>query len=280
MNGDIIIFAMNFYQWFFLEEGRTPEGMFSFAHIASVTVTLALFALIAIFCSKKLKTPKQRNAFLGIMGLFIVLVQIAKYIFLIHESDDTIWKVLIGNAPLYLCDMQIYIIPIAFFTRGRAKNCCCDFIGIWGILMGVFGTYLAGNIYPVHSVISFAAINSLLNHAISLSAGLIVFLTGMNTMEKKNIPIVISILVVFMTAALIIDYVDNHNFMFFFDGGGTPFDLFKTLVNGNLPLYQLEIYILQCGYMGLFYLAYYLITKQISRKKALKTAETSTETVE
>ena len=171
--------------------------------------------------------------------------------------------------------MQIYIIPLAFFTRGRIKNCFCDFIGIWGILMGVFGTYLAGNIYPVHCAISFGALNSLLNHAISFGTGIFVFLTGMNTMEKRNIPIVISFLVFFMTAALIIDYVDNHNFMFFFDGGGTPFDLFKTLVNGNLVLYQIEIYILQCGYMGLFYLCYYLIKKWVlKRKNAPKTVKT------
>ena len=207
------------------------------------------------------------------MGLFIVLVQVDKYIFLIHQSSDTFWNVIVGNLPLYLCDMQIYMIPIAFFAKGRFKNICFDFIGIWGILMGIFGTYLAGNIYPVHCVISFSAINSLLNHSISFSVGLFAFFAGLSTMEKKNIPFTIGILVGFMTIALIVDYVDNHNFMFFFDGGGTPFGLFKALVKDNLILYQIEIYILQTGYMGLFYLFYHLISKKVAQKQAQRAAQ-------
>ena len=262
-----------FYNWYFLEQGRTPEGMFSWQHILSVTLTLALFGFLGIFVARRFKSHKAQQIFTGIMGLLIVLVQIDKYIYLGHESTDSFWNVLIGNFPLYLCDMQIYIIPLAFFAKGRLKNICYDFIAIWGILMGVFGTYLAGNIYPVHCVISFSAVNSLLNHSISFSMGLFAFAAGLNTMEKRNIPFTMLILVGFMTTALIIDYVDHHNFMFFFDGGGTPFDLFKTLVKGNLILYQMEIYILQVGYMGLFYLVYYFIIKKLEQRKQKKLEE-------
>ena len=83
-------------------------------------------------------------------------------------------------------------------------------------------------------------------------------------------PITIGFLVFFMTAALIIDYVDNHNFMFFFHGDGTPLSFFKTLVQDNLILYQMEIYILQCGYMAGFYGIYYLVNNAIAKKKEQK----------
>ena len=40
---------MDFYKWFFLEEGRSAEGLFSFAHLASVTIALGIFLFFAIF---------------------------------------------------------------------------------------------------------------------------------------------------------------------------------------------------------------------------------------
>ena len=167
--------------------------------------------------------------------------------------------------------MQIFILPLAWLTRGRFKNICLDFISIWGILMGIFGTYLAGNIYPGNCAFSFFAIQSLLNHAISFGAGIFIFLTGMNTMEKRNIPFTILFLVVFMTAALIIDYVDNHNFMFFFHGDGTPFTFFdEHLSFGLKPIYQVWVYVLQIGYMALFYVIYYWIKKLIQKRKENK----------
>ena len=45
---------MNFYEWFFLEQGRTPEGLFSFAHLFACTISLALFLTLAFFLGKKI----------------------------------------------------------------------------------------------------------------------------------------------------------------------------------------------------------------------------------
>lgn len=258
---------MNFYDWFFLEKDRVPEGLFSFWHIFSVTISLALFGFLAVLLAKKTrKSPRKQNLILLIAGIAILLVQIAKITFLAYDSSDSVWNVIIGNAPLYLCDMMIFLIPICALLRGRPKDVCYDFIAIWGLLMGVLGTYTAGNIYISHCVISFLAIVSLLNHCISAFASLFIWCARLNKMEKRNIPFAIGVLVLYMTVALIIDYVDDHNFMFFFSGDGTPFTLFYDLVQENKVLYQIEIYILQCGYMGLFYLIYYLIMKKVAKK--------------
>lgn len=261
---------MNFYEWFFQEKDRTPEGLFSFGHIFSVTLTLVLFGVLAWFLAKKLKdNAKKQNLVLLIAGIAIVLVQIVKVFYICWSSPDSpIMEVLIGNAPLYLCDMMIFIIPICALIKGRAKEICYDYIAIWGLLMGVMGTYAAGNIYGAHCVISFFAIVSLLNHAISAFASLFVWLCGLNKMEKKNIPFVIGVLVVYMTVALIVDYADHHNFMFFFHGDGTPFTFFEQNLSFNvIAIYQIEIYILQCGFMALFYVVYYWIISLIEKKK-------------
>lgn len=259
---------MNFYEWFFLQKDRTAEGMFSFAHIFSVSVALAIFLALAFFLGRKFKdNPKAQFWTLLAAGIAIDVVFFIKMAYLLQGTDN-VWRSIIGNAPLYLCDMQIFIIPLAALTRGRFREWCMDFVAIWGLLMGFLGTYFAGNIYVGNCAISFFAVISLLNHAISAFAALFVFMCKLNKMEKRNIPFTIAILLVFMTTALIIDYTDNHNFMFFFHGDGTPFVLFDMLVHEIKPLYQIEIYILQVGYMVGFYAIYYWAVKLISKAKA------------
>ena len=259
---------MSFYDWFVLQKDRTPEGMFSFAHIFSVSIALAIFVGFAYYLGRKFKGNEKAQFFtLLAAGIAIDLVFVAKMVWLLWDSDN-IWKSIIGNAPLYLCDMQIFIIPLAALTKGRFRNWCLDFVAIWGMLMGFLGTYFAGNIYYGNCAISYFAINSLLNHAISAFAAIFVITNGLNKMEKRDIPFTVAILLVFMTTALVIDYVDDHNFMFFFHGDGTPFVLFDKLVHEIKPLYQIEIYILQCGYMVGFYFVYYWIVSLINKAKA------------
>lgn len=259
---------MNFYDWFFLEKGRTPEGLFSFAHLFSVTISLAVVIFFAIFLGKKFRDDKKKqNIMMIILAIAILVTQISKIAWLFYESDDTFWNCIIGNAPLYLCDMQIFIIPLAAITRGRFRNICLDFIAIWGLLMGFLGTYFAGNIYGAHAVISFAALNSLVFHLISAFSSAFIFASGLNTMEKKNMWYSVLILVVFMVTALVVDYVDHHNFMFFFNGDGTPFALYDLFVNHNKILYQTLIFISQGGYMIAFYFVYFGIMKRINKTK-------------
>ena len=139
--------------------------------------------------------------------------------------------------------------------------------------MGFMGNYFAGNLYPSHAIVSFSVINALLNHSISAFVATFIWVAGLNKMEKRDIPFSIGILFTFMTIALIVDYVSipfkgsPRNFMFFFFGDGTPFTLFHDLVRGNKIAYQFIIYVLQCGYMGLFYAVYYTVLKIKARQK-------------
>lgn len=264
---------MNFYKWFFLEEGRSPAGLFSFQHLITVTLTLAAFVCLAFFLSRKFKNDeKKQNLVLLIAGIAIVVLQIAKYIFLLIETDDIV-DCLVGNLPLYFCDIAIYLIPLAALTRGRFKAICIDFVAICGVLMGFMGNYFAGNLYPSHAIISWAVFNALLNHSLSAFAAMFIWFSGMNKMEKRNIPFVIAVLFSFMTVALILDYTLEKNFMFFFSGDGTPFTLFHDLVKGNKIIYQIIIYILQCGYIGAFYACYYPIARRFEKHRQEKAAK-------
>ena len=264
---------MNFYEWFFLEKDRQPAGLFSFGHLFSVTLTLAIFLVLAVFLGKKFRNDaKKANLVLLIAGISIVTLQIAKITYLLIQTDNVV-DCLIGNAPLYFCDIMIFIIPLSAITKGRFKQWCLDFTAICGLLMGFMGNYFAGNLYPYHAIISWSAMNALLNHAISAFASMFVWVAGLQKMQKRDIPYVIGLLFVFMTIALIVDYIyipiqgQPRNFMFFFHGDGTPFEFFLALVGGHLVPYQIIVYVLQCGYMGAFYGIYYLVLHLQEKKK-------------
>ena len=264
----MIFRLMNFYDWFFLEKGRAPAGLFSWSHLLSVTLILGAFIALAIILGKRFKgdAKKQRNTFIsvtaGILGLFIM-----KMGFLLATSTD-IGNTFLENLPLFFCDMMVFMVPIATFTKGRVRDICFDFIAICGFIMGFMGNYFAGNIYDFHPAFSYLSLISAFSHSLSAFAALFVFVAGLNKMEKRNIPFVIGILFVFMSITLAVDYGTGKNYMFFLGGDGTPFGIFFDLVKGNLIGYQIIIYVLQCGYIGVFYLIYYPVAKWIKNKKA------------
>lgn len=256
----------NFYEWFFQEKDRPAAGLFSFGHLFSVTLCLAIFLTGAYFLAKLFRgNEKKQNLVLLISGIAIIVLEIIKIVYCCVGTNN-LADAILGNWPLYFCDIPIYVVLVSALSKGRVKDCCLDFLAICGLLMGFMGNYFAGNIYGSHAAFSFFALNSLLNHSLSAFVSLFIWVSKLNKMEKRNIPFVIGILFTFMTIALILDYCFHKNFMFFFFGDGTPFTLFFDLVRGNLILYQMIIYILQCGYIGLFYVVYYAIIKQYKKK--------------
>lgn len=264
---------MSFYEWFFLEKDRAPAGLFSWSHLLSVTIVLGGFLVLGYFLGKRFKeNPRAQRIVLIITAASIILLWILKMAFLIPTSDD-IPNTLLENLPLFFCDMMFFAVPIAAFSNGRVRDISFDFIAICGFLMGFMGTYLAGNIYTIRPAISYLSLNSLFGHSLAAFAAIFVFRADLNKMEKRNIPFVIGSLAIHMTVALIFDYITGKNYMFLFGGSGTPFGLILDLVQGNLIIYQIIIYHLQCGYIGVFYLIYYPLSKWIRSKKQVNISE-------
>ncbi len=258
---------MNFYEWFFLEKDRAPAGLFSWSHLLSVTIILAVFVALAIILGRKFKDdPKNQRKTLIITSIAILALYIMKLSFLLATRND-VGNTFLENLPFFFCDMMVFMVPIAAFTKGRVQDIVLDFIAICGFIMGFMGNYFAGNIYATHPAFSYLSLISAISHSIFAFAALFVFVSGQNKMEKRNIPFVIGILFVFMSLVLAFDYLTGKNYQFFLGGDDTPFGIFFDLVKGNLIAYQAIIYVLQCGYIGVFYLLYYPIAKAIKKKK-------------
>ena len=66
--------------------------------------------------------------------------------------------------------------------------------------------------------------------------------------------------------AYIVNLILDYNYMFLMRGDGTPYEIFYSLVNGNVVLYPLLVVALFVVYIAGFYAVYFLCTKK--RKKA------------
>ena len=157
------------------------------------------------------------------------------------------------------------------FTKGKLREVFADFLGIWGIPMGVIGTYLAGNIFPYVSVISFDGLVAIFIHIIPAAVTVFLYITKIITFKKENMLLNIGLFMLFMFFVMMFDNIfyptyPSVNFMFFMHGAGTPFDLFKPLFKGKLNSYQFFVFIMYSAYMLLFYECVHLIRKIANKK--------------
>lgn len=276
---------MNFYDWFFLNKNmdgtpRPVEGLFSLAHILTVTLVLLVLVGLAIFLGLKYKhNEKAINIILKVSAIIMIVLYVSRVTFgfigsYLRGVTDPIsyFKQIVNSLPLFLCDVAIFAIPVIAFTKGKVRTLLADFMAIWGIPMGVIGTYLAGNIFGRVPVFSFDGVVAILIHIVPAAVTVFLYLTNIATLERKNmVPALISF-GCFLLFVLFYNYMfnlvfqgDDVNFLFFFKGDGTPFDLFKPHV--PLPVYQIIVFTLYMSYMALFYLMFYWIKKKVNQHK-------------
>ena len=132
---------MNFYNWFFLSEGRKPEGLFSFAHLFTVTLVLVALVGVAIFLGLKFKNNKKAiNKVLLISSIIMISLYALRVwdTFFVHFAIKQIdvstakgFNLLIEDIlisfPFFLCDLAIFIITLITFTKGKLREVFADF---------------------------------------------------------------------------------------------------------------------------------------------------------
>ena len=280
---------MNFFEWFFLNKERAVDGMFSRAHLFTVTFILVHLVAIALYLGFKYKNnPKAISTVLKVSAFIMIFLYIAEltdgFVGQFVEKGLRLdsqegWLKFLGSivncVPLYLCDIAIFAIPIIAFSKGKIKTVLSDFLAIWGIPMGVIGTYLAGNVFAVKPVFSFDGFLCIFIHVVPAAVTVFLYATGLASLKRENVWRVLVFFFGFSTFTLIYDYIFNGlfdtNFMFFFKGDGTPFDMFRPYV--PLPVYQIIVFSLYAAYILAFYGVFFLIKNKIDKKKANKKFE-------
>ena len=245
---------------------REPEGYMSWQHLVFVSSLMLIMVACAVFFGLKnrKKAFSDKNKCLIFSAIFIDSCEIFKIIICACRSGDP--QNLLYNLPLFLCSIQLIVIPLAAFSRGKLKEAALDFVFIFGILGAVLGTYAAGQNYGCYPVFSFDNVISGITHATAGFASLYIVFSGMESMKKKNIWITFSILLSFCVAASIANELLDYNYMFLRAGDGTPYDIIYNLVNGNQILYPILVIVLFLIYITVFYLVYYLIKKRLRNK--------------
>lgn len=269
---------MNISEFFgFGGYSRTAEGYMSWQHLTFVSLLTLVMILSAVFIGRRNrnKTAKQRNGVLIVSALLIDAFEIFKIIILcIRHEDPLYW---INVLPLFLCSIQLITIPLAAFSKGRLKEASLDFVMIFGLLGAILGTYCAGNNYAAYPVISFDNVVSGITHTIAGFASLYIVISGMTSMQKRNIPITTSILGGFCVAAYAANIFVDCNYMFLSRGDGTPYDIVFNLVNGHPVLYPLLVVGLFVIYIAAYYYIYYEVRKRIRTQKHNEKSSVSAE---
>ena len=247
---------------------RPAEGFLSWQHLLFVSLLMVAMIVLAVCLGLKNRREdtRKRNRVLIAAALLMDGVELLKILFLCLRSES--YEPILYNLPLFLCSIQLITIPMAAFCKGRLREAALDFVCIFGILGAVLGTYGAGNNYGSYPVISLDNVASGLTHSIAGFAALYIMISGMASMQKRNIGITFGILAGFCAAAYIANRLLDSNYMFLMAGDGTPYDILYNLTSGNPVIYPLAVLALFLVYICGFYGVYFLCKGRKAEKPA------------
>ena len=245
---------------------RDAEGAWSWQHILTVLIFMAIMVTLAILFGKKYQHSPldEKNKVLVACAILINSFEIVKIVVLCIRLQNAMhWLYVL---PLFLCSIQLIAIPMAAFCKGRLREACLDFVFIFGVLGAVFGTIGAAQNYAAYPTLSMDNIFSGITHSISGFASLYIGISGMTSMKRKNAGITVGVLLGFSIAAYIANLLLDYNYMFLVRGDGTPYELLYSLVGGNPIAYPIGVVLLFVLYILAFYGVYYLLQRLRARR--------------
>ncbi|MBQ2191052.1 MAG: YwaF family protein [Clostridia bacterium] len=241
---------------------RQPEGALSWQHLTFVGLLMAAMIVLAVVLGKRNRNrdEKTKNRVLIAAAILIDAIEIFKLVVFCARGSGL--AEMRHNLPLFLCSIQLIVIPLAAFSRGRVREAALDFVFVFGLLGGVLGTVGAFQNYNAYPVLGIENVASGLTHSIAGFASLYVGISGMAGMERRNVPITYGILLFFIAAAFIANAALDYNYMFLRRGDGTPYDVLYNLVHGSPVLYPIGVVALFLVYIAVFYLIVGLVRRK------------------
>ena len=243
------------------------EGAYSWQHLLFVVFLMISMVLLAILLGLKNKNKEEhiKNKVLIWAAFLIDGFELFKIAFNLGASEDaSSWK---RDLPLFLCSIQLIVIPLAAFSKGKLREASLDFVFIFGILGAVLGTIGAAQNYNAYPVLSFPNVVSGITHTISGFASLYIVISGMTSMKFKNLPILLIILTAFCVTAYVANVLLDYNYMFLMSHDGTPYVMFYDLVGGHPVFYPMIVVVLFYLYIFAFVYVYNIIKNRGSKKQ-------------
>lgn len=115
------------------------------------------------------------------------------------------------TAPLHLCGLQIFFIPLAVFTRHPALR---SYVWATSILGGITAIVYPAGIVGTYPFFHFQTLQSFALHLLLILAPLLMFLTDDDSPRLNQLPSVILILSGSALCAFAVDWIWGQNYMF------------------------------------------------------------------
>lgn len=264
-------FWKEYFTWDF---SRSPEGYFSWQHLLAAGTAFALALSLAIVFGRRNRNAPFSRKIRTVRTAAILMdgFEILKLAVLVIITGR--FSTLRSYYPLFLCSIPLIVLPVAGFGKGRLQKAALDFLLMFGLLGGLLGTFLAGNIYSIFPVLHFEPLVSLFTHNVSSFAALYIGISGLWTCEKRNRWIAMAILGVFMVLAETVNLLHagtgfQSNYMFLTQSDGTPFLIVEGWFGARTVPYALTVALLMWGYMFLFMAVFPALAKRRPRTASL-----------
>lgn len=197
---------------------RPAEGAYSWQHLTFVGCLLAAALGLAIWlgCRNQRWNLRTQNRALVWAALLMDGLELIKIGLSCYEStlDGEAWHAGLRTVlPLFLCSIQLIVIPLAAFTN---------------VVSG-------------------------LTHSIAAFASLYVIITGLARLQRRSLWGALTLLFGFCGAAMVANALLDYNYMFLRSHDGTPYQIIYDAVGGNPILYPAAVIGLFVVYMGSFY---------------------------
>lgn len=178
---------------------------FGLKHIAAMTLTFLLVA----FAIKKIKTVSltKQKAIIQVCAILIVISELLRIVWLVSLGENQWYKLL----PLHLCGTQIFMIPLAVFTKNKVLQ---DYTYCTAIIGGIVAILYPIGIVDTYPLFHFQTIQSLFLHALLIFVPIANIVCFKHKPNFDHLPAILALIVLIASIAYVIDFSFGQNYMF------------------------------------------------------------------
>lgn len=248
------------FRYFFSYIDQIPQSLhsslFSAQHLLSIAMVVCSWAVLTLIFKDRSNEAKWR---------FLVLISL---ILPLNECAQVLWYRAVGQfswgytLPLHLCSLMCLILPLMTITRNKLLQEYSFAMGLAPALM----TLITPDVYYYPSF-SFIYIQTMLGHGIICFIPIfLIFGMGFRP-DIRNLPKVVSILVVLALIITPINYITDGNYFFLrYPAPGSPMEYFQQIAGS--PGYLVLTFLLGCVLWACLYLPFIIIERAAGHKKA------------
>ena len=200
-----------------------PKYAFKLDHILFVVLGLLIGVLLCFLLSKKdKKVIKITCISIWTLAVLVELLYYGvNYVMCIVDPSNYPFNIE-TMLPFHSCLMFLYVFPVAIFSKNRTiKTACFNFLVVINMIIG-FITLFVGCPPVGYSALSFAGVQSLVEHLIIVIVPLILVTTGYYDLQKKDLLYGLALFGILSVIMWTFDVITGCDYFYFYDGHTFP----------------------------------------------------------